>query len=63
VAALRKEYDFSTGAFMLKLVGKDGGLKRTETEAIAALKFTTRINSTPRRLRYLGAARRRGPHR
>jgi len=48
-AALRKQFKIEPGAFALKLVGKDGGVKRTETEPISPLKLYTQIDSMPMR--------------
>ena len=48
-AALRKQHGIKPGAYALKLLGKDGGLKRTETELVSPLKLYTQIDSMPMR--------------
>jgi hypothetical protein len=50
-AALRKQYNIDAGSFALKLVGKDGGVKRSESEPISPLKLYPQIDSMPMRQR------------
>ncbi len=50
-AQLRKHYSVSEDAFTLVLVGKDGGVKRRETDPAALTDVFTQVDSMPMRQR------------
>ena len=49
VAAIRAKHTVKAGAFALKLIGKDGGVKRTESAPVEAAKLYEQIDGMPMR--------------
>ena len=51
IASLRAQFDVPRDAFTLLLIGKDGGIKRYENQAITVDALFTQIDSMPMRQR------------
>jgi hypothetical protein len=52
--ALRTRYEVTAGAFALRLVGKDGGVKLRSKEPVAPWRLFSLIDSMPMRRREMG---------